>query len=215
MGKTKKQLRGDRFLEFLQSTMDSVRPYTTVALAGAVVVIVTITVWLTFAVRSERREQQALAALGRAETVEQLQALPESYLQTSAGPMILFNLAQKLQEQDGSKHYDQLVSIYGRLLALNPSDYFTLLAHMSLGKLYVEKGEFDKALTEFQAAGQSPLTSERTEAIWYMGWCCEKLGRTGEALEAYLKVKNEPLRGRLWREQAAFRISQLEKQSGG
>lgn len=215
MAKTRKQLREDAFVESLQRAVDSIKPYLTVALAVVVVAIAVAGVWMTLALRSERLERLAMETLGRAETAEELRNVPPQYLKTSSGPMILYRLAQSLQQEGSAKHRDELIEVYSRLLEMRAGEYLTLLSHMALGKLFLENGTYEQALKHFQEAERSPLTFRKAEAIWYQGWCLENMGQTEQAKAFYLRVRNEPLRSRLWREQATFRLSRLENSSSG
>ncbi|MHC4564086.1 MAG: tetratricopeptide repeat protein [Planctomycetota bacterium] len=217
MAKTKKELKEDAFVEFFHDAIEKVRPYANVVLAVLVIVVVLVAVWVTIAARDQMRERNALDALARAETKKQLTDLPPAYLETAAGPRILFALADKLRaevEEDGVDNSSQLIGVYRQLLELEPPNDYRLRAHMALGVLLVDSGEHDKAIEEFQAAAGLPLTYRQAEAIWYTGWCLEKLDRPNEALEHYQRIARD-LVSRVWREQADFRISQIKKSLAG
>jgi len=211
MGKTKKQLREDSFVQFFHDLDERLRPHYGKITLGLVVVAAVALVWLVLSIRSEHIEKSALNAMATANTVEELQNLPPSYLNTSAGPLVLLKLARALEEQEDTDNLDQLIKVYRGLLDLNPGEYFRLHAHMAMGKILIEKQQYTEAAEEFQAATDSSLTFRDAEAIWYKAWCYEKAGQVPEAIQAYREVRDRPeMRSRLWSEQAIFRLSQLE-----
>jgi len=216
VAKTKRQLREDPFLEFCKHVTEAVRPYTNIGLAAVVVVVVLIGIWVAFMARKEDRERKALDSLAAVQTAQQALALPDAYLKTAAGPMIQFTRAQKLLQELAGKDRRRVIPVYERLLTLKTSDYFKAAAYMALGKLHVELGEYDAAVAAFLAAADLPLTYPRAEAIWYAGWCYEKLHRTADALAAYRRVRDSPdMQSRFWVDEADFRISQLQSEQAG
>ena len=217
MGKTKKELREDSFVQFWYDTVEKIKPYLNLLTVIILVIAAAVVAWVVIRVLSERSEEAALAALGDSTTAEQLRNVPESYLKTSVGPMLVFSLAQKREAEDKPENREELARTWQRLLDLKPSDYFQLQAHMGLGKLALVQEKWQDALAHFEAAVSSPLTFMSAEAIWYKGWSLEKLNRTEDALNTYrsLLTRTEQVQGHLWTEMATYRLSQLERHLAG
>jgi TolA-binding protein len=80
-----------------------------------------------------------------------------------------------------------------RDVIMNRTDEIACEAQFMIGEVHFKKGEFDKALTEYERVGYiyAFCTEWIPKALLGAGACCEKLERYDEAREKYKKVIGE------------------------
>ncbi|MGB1013402.1 MAG: hypothetical protein ACPG4T_04645, partial [Nannocystaceae bacterium] len=124
------------------------------------------------------RSEERLAVLERLAKIEKVTAIRRSVLGEAA------ELAAELGDVDRSLHD------WRRRLALDPNDLESLNALVSLLAGEERHGELAEVL---QMRAQGPVVSQqrRVDLMWIARLQAEKLGRLGDAIDTWLKVREE------------------------
>jgi len=178
-------------------------------LAGAVVILAAL-VFVFYAVKSNRDNQQASRLLGVAQTSKQFEDLFRQYPKSSAAPAALLALASSCFS---AGDYDSALGHYVEFIEKYPKH--SMLSAAELGKVmcFEARGEMEKSLAGFDAFLQAyPDSYLMPQALFGKARCLQATGKLPEArivyenfIAAYPESK--------WRPQAEAALQSLDRQA--
>lgn len=106
-----------------------------------------------------------------------------------------------------SSNFDDALSVYNQFLEKYRNHYFTPFVKQSIGYVYEEKKEYQKAIDQFNQIDLEILQSQLNLDI---GRCYEKLGLAQQAIAAYNKVIESEGGENNWTMLAQYRLDALK-----
>ncbi len=152
-------------------------------LAGLCVVVAIVVVVPLSRSRREAKIRDAMAALGKAQTAQDLESLVGKYPSTPAGTLAALRLA-KTYYNTGS--YELALTQYTEFLGRNAGHEMAAAAEMGRIHCIEAMGQTEAALADFAAfAGKDPSHYLVPQAVFGQGRCLEQLNRHEEAKVLY------------------------------